>query len=201
MLICLTDRKLCKDNFLQRINLLAQGKPQAIILREKDMSMPEYEHLAIRVQEICRKHQVSLIVHQNVGIATKLNIDKIHLSMPNLRIYQHLLDHFSHVGASVHSVQEAREAQIIGASYLIAGHIYSTDSKKGVPPRGISFLKELCASVTIPIYAIGGITADKVPYLLNAGAKGICVMSEAMTCTNPRFLIKNFLANIASFID
>ena len=88
------------------------------------------------------------------------------------------------LGCSVHSVQEAREAETLGADYLIAGHIYATDCKKGLPPRGLDFLEEICRSVSLPVYAIGGIRPDQeqIEKTLAAGARGLCVMSGAMTC-------------------
>lgn len=192
MLICVTNRKLCKDDFFNRIDELAKGKPHAIVLREKDLNLEEYESLAIQVKKICHINQVPLIINQNILIAKKLELPNIHLSMSDLRIYKNEIDKFSKVGASIHSLLEAKEAEELGASYLIAGHIFPTDCKKGVPSRGISFLKEICTSVTIPVFAIGGITKDKVKDVLHTGAKGVCIMSEAMTCSNPSDLRKNF---------
>lgn len=192
MLICVTNRNLCKDHFLHRIGQLAEGKPHAIMLREKDLPLAEYESLAIKVKEICAAHQVPLIINQNISVAAKLKLPNIHLSMPDFRKNKNELLPFIHIGASIHSVPEAEEAQELGASYLIAGHIFSTDCKKEVPPRGLSFLKEICDHVTIPVFAIGGITKNKVTEVAKTGAKGICIMSEGMTCLNPVALTKHF---------
>ena len=101
---------------------------------------------------------------------------------------------FSYVGASVHSVSEAKEAEKLGATCLIAGHIFSTDCKKDVPPRGLIFLKEVCESVDIPVFGIGGIAKENASDVLMTGAKGMCIMSEAMTCQHPAELTRGFLA-------
>jgi thiamine-phosphate pyrophosphorylase len=191
MLICVTNQKLCKDDFFSRIVQLAKGKPHAILLREKDLDLTQYEHLAVKIKNICNVYQVPLIIHQNIKIAEKLELENIHLTMSDLELNKDKASKFI-VGASVHSVAEAVKAQKLGAAYLIAGHIYSTDSKRGVPPRGLSFLKEVCASVHIPVFAIGGITNDKVQELTQVGTKGICVMSEAMTCSSPIKFINKF---------
>lgn len=89
---------------------------------------------------------------------------------------------FHTVGTSIHSVSEAVEAEKLGASYLTAGHIYVTDCKKGLPPRGLPFLQHVCQAVQIPVYGIGGIKIDKAQLheLKNAGAAGGCVMSGMM---------------------
>jgi thiamine-phosphate diphosphorylase len=191
MLICVTSRKLCRDDFLSRLKQLAQGKPYAIMLREKDLSLTEYECLAAKVKEICDLYGVPLIINQNIATAAKLKTNNIQLSISDLRLCKNEVSKLI-VGCSVHSVSEAKEAEKLGASYLVAGHIFPTDCKKGVPPRGLWFLKEVCASVTIPVFAIGGITRDKVKAVTQAGAKGVCVMSQAMTCTNPVNLAKSF---------
>lgn len=192
MLICVTNRKLCKDDFLQRINQLALGNAAAIMLREKDLNQAEFESLAIKVKEICERNQVPLIVNQNIKAATKLKLPNIHLSIGDLRNSKKDLHPFRHIGASVHSVSEAIEAQSLGADYLIAGHIFSTDCKKGVPPRGLSFLKEVCDAVSVPVFAIGGITCGTRMDIAKTGAKGMCLMSEAMICKNPLELTSSF---------
>ena len=89
---------------------------------------------------------------------------------------------FAAIGASVHSVDEAQRAQALGATYLTAGHIFTTECKKGLPPRGLQFLQEVCQSVSIPVYAIGGITLDpqKIETVLSCGASRVCIMSGMM---------------------
>lgn len=185
MVILVTNRKLCKDDFLERIDLLAKGKPNAIMLREKDLSLVEYEDLARDVNKICLANRVPMIINQNISVAQKLMLPNIHLSLPILRNYRNEKLPFLRIGASVHSVSEAVEAQELGASYLIAGHIFSTDCKKGVPPRGLTFLKKVCDTVSIPVFAIGGISQNNIKEVVATGAKGWCIMSEAMTCENP----------------
>jgi thiamine-phosphate diphosphorylase len=189
MLIIVTNRKLCKDDFLQRIDFLAKGKPNAIMLREKDLSLEEYEDLAREVNKICEANGVPMIINQNITVAEKLMLPNIHLSLPVLRNYKNEKLPFLRIGASIHSVSEALEAEELGASYLVAGHIFSTDCKKGVPPRGLTFLKEVCAAVSIPVFAIGGISKNNIEEVVATGAKGWCIMSEAMTCDTGTVLV------------
>lgn len=83
-----------------------------------------------------------------------------------------MLRHFSTVGASVHSPEEAREAQALGADYVTAGHVFATDCKRGLEPRGLEFLRETVNAVSIPVFAIGGISAENVKAVRKAGAAG-----------------------------
>ena len=86
------------------------------------------------------------------------------------------------IGVSVHSAEEAREAVRLGTSYLTAGHIFATDCKKGVPPRGLEFLKGICELAPVPVYGIGGIRLDpeQIREVLAQGAAGACIMSQMM---------------------
>ena len=85
-------------------------------------------------------------------------------------------------GASCHSVEDALCAYKLGCDYVTAGHVYITDCKKGLAPRGIDFLKKMCDSVPIPVYGIGGIDleSDKIDEVKQTGAKGACIMSGYM---------------------
>ena len=91
-------------------------------------------------------------------------------------------EQFQRIGTSVHSVEDAKEAERLGVSYITAGHIYVTDCKKGLAPRGLGFLKDVCSTVNVPVYAIGGIKFDKKQWeeLKQKGASGGCIMSGMM---------------------
>jgi len=193
MLICITNQKLCRDDFLSRINKIASGKPDAIMLREKELDEEDYQELAIKVKEICDRHQVKLIINHNIETAERLMVGAVQVSIDDLRKKGESIKNFDQVGVSVHSVEQAREAEVSGANYLIAGHVFPTDCKKGLPARGLRFLKEVCDSVSIPVYAIGGISETNYKIALMAGAKGVCIMSEAMTTDHPETLAQRFV--------
>ena len=196
-LLCVTQRSLCPDDFLERVRRLAQAKPQAILLREKDLGEADYEVLAREVQERCAPWGVRLVVRRYVGVARRLGLRQVHLSMAELRQAEPGTLTELQVGVSIHSVEEAMEAQSLGAAYLVAGHIYATDCKKELAPRGLEFLREVCRTVHVPVFAIGGVTAERVVELLECGAAGCCVMSGAMQCSSPQ----EYLVNIITKLD
>ena len=182
-ILCITNRKLCKENFLNRIEQIAVQHPGAIILREKDLSEEEYGNLAKEVVQICKVYKVPCILHSFTKMAVKLHVPAIHMPLPLLReMTQKEKEHFEIIGASCHSVEDAIEAQKSGCTYITAGHIFLTDCKKGLPGRGLSFLKDVCDAVQIPVYAIGGINASNIDAIRQAGAAGACVMSGLMAC-------------------
>ena len=180
--IAVTNRSLAERPFEEQIERVCKVHPRAIILREKDLSEEEYFLLAKKVQEICHQYEVPCILHSFVDVARQLNCPTIHLPLPLLRKYRETLSDFSTVGTSIHSVEEAVEAEKSGVTYLTAGHIYATDCKKGLPPRGLHFLQEVCQAVSLPVYAIGGIKADsaQLQEVMSCGAKGGCIMSGMM---------------------
>jgi thiamine-phosphate pyrophosphorylase len=178
--IVITNRQLCENLFLEQINKIAKTKPDAIILREKDLNKKEYQALAMQVLEICSNNQVECILHHYVEVARELNCPNIHLSLIDFLKYRDRLSGFKQRGVSVHSLEEALLAQEEGATYLIAGHIFQTDCKKDLAPRGVAFLEELCQKVKIPVYAIGGLNEKNIPSVIEVGAKGICRMSFFM---------------------
>ena len=182
-LICITNRKLCSNNFLDQIEMIASAHPKAIVLREKDLSEKEYEQLARQVMQICQKHGTQCILHSFSNVAIALGAVAVHMPLPLLqKMTPQEKSHFQIIGASCHSLEEAKEAQNLGCTYITAGHIFLTDCKKGLPGRGLSFLEEICKAVRIPVYAIGGISSQNMESVRKTGAAGACIMSGFMRC-------------------
>lgn len=177
--ILITNRHICK---IPLINQLEKVLPDAdmVILREKDMKEAEYEMLAREVISLCGSYKKECVLHSFTDVAERLGHKKIHLPLPVLRKYSGKLSEFDIIGVSVHSLDEAIEAVKLKATYLAAGHVFETDCKKGVAPRGIDFLKEICEAVPVPVYGLGGINDSNEELIKMAGAKGACRMSDYM---------------------
>ncbi len=190
-IICVTSRSLCRGDFLTQIESIAAARPDSIILREKDMNVLDYAALACTVMDICGKFGVSCTLHSFVREASELGAKNLHLPLSVLRVLTDTeKDRFKVIGASCHSVSDAIEAEQIGASYITAGHVFNTDCKKGLPGRGLDFLREVCRNTSLPVYAIGGISTDNIADIAAAGASGACIMSGFMRCTDPTGYIK-----------
>lgn len=182
-ILCVTNRTLCKEDFLTRIERIAACRPKAIILREKDLAQSAYQTLARQVIAICQKHGTACILHSFPAVALALQWNAIHLPLPVLRtLSAEEKAYFTVLGASCHSVEEAKEAETLGCTYITAGHIFDTACKKDLPGRGTAFLQEICKNVSIPVYGIGGIDAGNMEDIRKTGAAGGCVMSSMMVC-------------------
>ncbi|WP_347386884.1 thiamine phosphate synthase [Paenibacillus amylolyticus] len=89
------------------------------------------------------------------------------------------------LGVSVHSIDEAKIAEERGADYLFFGHVYSTNSKPDLEPRGLYALAEVCRGVSIPVIAIGGIEPGNIHAIRSAGAQGVAVISNIWASDSP----------------
>jgi thiamine-phosphate pyrophosphorylase len=189
-IIAVTNRRLCENSdepgaFLARVEALAAAGIDALILREKDLSPQEYCALAQQVAAVCERYNVPFIPHSFVESARALGCGKLHLSWEAFQretspqAAQGMAD--IALGVSVHSVEEARYAGEQGAAWLIAGHVFPTNCKKGLEARGLDFLAAVAGAVHIPVYGIGGITKDNIALLPQTGAAGACLMSSLFT--------------------
>ena len=194
----ISNRKLCENENLEkqiekifstckRKIFLENFEIIALTLREKDLDKNEYLNLVEKIYPICKKYRINLILHQNydLNLDKKYKIEGIHLSYEifkslNKNIREELIKKYKKIGVSIHSLDEAKEVESLGATYVVAGHIFKTDCKKGLEPRGLNFIKELSLILTIPIFAIGGINQKNYDLVINSGAFGVCMMSSLM---------------------
>lgn len=185
-LIAVTDSASCPRPLpeqIERLTKLTELRPQAVILRAKSLDKAAYRTLALQAQQSCEAAGIALILHSDWQLARELGISMLHLPLALLRqISEYERAYFTWLSTSVHSVGEAQEAQELGATVLIAGHIYTTHCKAGLAPRGLGFLQAVCSTVSLPVYAIGGIGFDAAQHaeLKSNGARGACVMSAYM---------------------
>ena len=194
----ISNRKLCEnENLEKQIKKIFSAYEKKIILknfeivaltlREKDLDKNEYLNLVEKIYPICKRYGIDLILHQNydLNLDKKYKIEGIHLSYEifkslNKNIREELIKKYKRIGISIHSIDEGKEVESLGATYVVAGHIFETDCKKGLKPRGLNFIEELSSILTIPIFAIGGINQKNYDLVINSGAFGVCMMSSLM---------------------
>ena len=194
----ISNRKLCKNENLERQIekiflayekkiILKKFEIVSLTLREKDLDKNEYLNLVEKIYPICKKHKINLILHQNydLNLDDRYMIKGLHLSYEifkslNKNIREDFIKKYKRIGVSIHSLDEAKEVENLGASYVVAGHIFETDCKKGLEPRGLKFVEELSSILTIPIFAIGGIDEKNSQSVIDSGAFSVCMMSSLM---------------------
>lgn len=162
-LIAVTSRHLCQPPFRSSLSASVGITRRLLSYGKKDLMEDDYLFFAKDALTICREHGVRCVLHTFTRAALQLDHPYLHLPLAALQKEGGKPDGIRILGSSIHSVSEAQEAERLGADYLTAGHIYATDCKAGVPPRGLDFLEEVCRSVQIPVYGIGGVRIGSGP--------------------------------------
>ncbi len=173
--IAITNRNLCSD-LPRQIEKLHSSDYDIIILREKDLGCDEYLKLAKKAIEISDK----IILHTYIDVCEELNYKRIHLPYRSFIENAERIKDYEIKGVSIHSVDEAVRAAELGADYVTASHIFKTACKAGLEPKGTKWLSDVCKAADIEVYALGGIKSENINECINAGADGVCMMSEAM---------------------
>ena len=168
-----------------------EGGIDAVQLREKDTSARHRIELGERLRELTSAAGVDLIVNDRIDIAYAIGADGVHLgqSDPSVSTAREILGPAATIGVSVSTVSEARLAAISGADYLGVGAVYGTDSKPDAETAddglGVDQLAKIVEAVTIPVVAIGGITAENASGPIQAGATSVAVISAITAADDP----------------
>lgn len=174
----ITDRTISQLTVLEMTLLALRAGVRCIQYRRKDATRRELFWEALRLRVLTSDWGATLIVNDHSDIARAVEADGVHLGQEDLPIEEaRKVVGDSIIGISTHSLEEALEAQKRGADYIGFGPIYKTTTKDAGPTKGIDALKEVCSAVSIPVMAIGGITAESLPEVFGAGASSVAVAS------------------------
>ena len=180
MLYAVTDRAwVGKLTLLQQIEEALKGGVTILQLREKGLSEEEFVLEAIQAREVCHRYGVPLIINDNVDVAIKSGADGVHVGIedqPVEEIRQRTGKDFI-IGATAKTVEQAKAAEAAGADYLGVGAVFPSPTKKNAIRITKEQLQKICASVSIPAVAIGGISAENVEELQGGGMCGVAVVS------------------------
>ena len=187
-ILCVTNRRLCPEDFLTRVNKIAAAHPAGIILREKDLPEEEFYQEALEIQQLCRQYGVPFVLDDDVELAKRVNADGVHVGQSDMEAgnVRAILGEDKILGVSAQTVEQAVLAQQRGADYLGVGAVFHTDSKADAKPVSYETLKAICQAVTIPVVAIGGIGQGNVKELAGSGICGVAVISAIFAAEDIR---------------
>lgn len=180
LLYAVTDRSWLEgESLCGQVEKALQGGVTFLQLREKKLSDEGFYEEALEVQKLCKAYHVPFIINDNVELALKMDADGVHVGQEDMEAgeVRKKLGPDKIIGVSVHSVEEAQHAETCGADYLGAGAVFTTNSKLDVTRLQFETLREICASVQIPVIAIGGIGRENILELKGSGICGVAVIS------------------------
>lgn len=163
---------------MQQAKAIARSEPVMFQLREKGIEAAHLFHLACNIRTVLEDCDSLLLVNERADITLASHADGIHLpesSCPAVSIRKAFPGVLS--GQSVHSLQSAMDAAKSGIDYLLFGPVFATPSKQAFgPPQGLNELEKVCRSVTLPVFAVGGITPERSLACIENGAWGIAAI-------------------------
>jgi len=168
------------ESFFRAIETAIDGGIRLIQYRDKSGQRGQIYEYAERLRALSRRSNVSLIINDEVDIAMAVKADGVHLGQDDFPVAEAraLLGEQAIIGLSTHNLNEALDAEKEAVDYIGFGPIFSTETKQSERlPLGIEAIRALCAKVTLPVYAIGGIQESDVQSILSAGAAGVAVAS------------------------
>jgi thiamine-phosphate pyrophosphorylase len=180
----ITDVRLTGLSHPEQVLLLIAGGATLIQLREKHLSPREFFPQAQAAIAVARDHGVKIIINDRVDIALALKADGVHLGQDDMppQAARALLGAAALIGFSTHNPAQANSARTLPIDYLAIGPIFPTSSKRNPDPIvGLAGLEQVRKAVgNLPVVAIGGITVENLPSVLNGGATCAAVISAAL---------------------
>jgi thiamine-phosphate pyrophosphorylase len=195
----LSDRRLVPDLAARAGAALAGVPPGAVAvhLREKDLGGRDLLALAVALRAVCRARGQLLLVNDRVDVALAAGADGVHLPAAGIppADARRLLPPSALVGVSCHSAEDVARARDGGASYAFLSPIFDTPSKRAYgPPVGVEALRG-AAALGLPLVALGGVTPDRAPELLAAGAAGVAAIRAWLEGPDPAAAVRAMLGD------
>lgn len=169
--------------------LAVEGGADTIQFRQKIGSTREMIETAGRMKKMCAEVGAAFIVNDRIDIAIAVEADGVHLGQDDFPapLARKLLGDQKIIGGSAATIEEARKCLSDGVDYIGFGPVYPTGSKDDAGPvSGLQILRRVIREIPLPIIAIGGVSEENIPEIMQAGAHGIAVISAVCCQKDPR---------------
>ena len=173
---------------LELAELAIAGGADTIQFREKAGETRQMIRIAEQIRALCKRAGAAFIVNDRVDVAIASHADGVHLGQDDfpIPVARKLLGEEAIIGGSAGNMEEARKCLLEGADYIGFGPVYFTTSKEDAGPAGgLGLLKQVVEEIRLPIIAIGGLTRDNTPQVIQAGVHGIAVISAVCCQKDP----------------
>ena len=187
LLYAVTDRHWLHGRTLHEVvKESLDGGVTFLQLREKDLDEARFLDEAKDIKTLCHAYGVPFLINDNVDIALAVDADGVHVGQSDMEAgdVRAKLGPDKIIGVSAQTVAQALQAEAHGADYLGVGAVFPTGSKADVQELPYETLKDICAAVSIPVVAIGGISQENVAKLAGSGICGVAVISAIYAAKN-----------------
>lgn len=189
----ITDARLSRAGNVRDVEYALAAGVRVVQHRDKESDLAAMIEEARRLRRLCQ--EALFLVNDRVEVALAVGADGVHLGQEDLhyREARRLLGEKKIIGITVNTPEQALEAARLGADYLGVSPIFATRTKPDAgEPAGLHLLREIRRRVRLPLIAIGGITLDNAPAVIEAGADGVCAISAVVTRTDVKTAIAGF---------
>lgn len=191
-----------KYSYFDAAHLALEGGCRWIQLRMKEASEAEVEAEAIRVRDLCRKYGATFIIDDHVALAKKVQADGVHLGKNDMPIEEarRILGDAFIIGGTANTFEDVKRHWQAGANYIGCGPFRFTTTKKNLSPiLGLEGYRQIlqqmkAAGITLPVVAIGGITYEDIPDILQTGVSGIALSRSILRAENPVEEVRRILS-------
>ena len=175
---------------------VAAGGATLVQLRDKHGSTRTMVEEARAIRENLAAMRVPFLINDRVDVALAADADGVHVGQEELSVrdVRQIVNPELLVGVSTHSVEQARQAVLDGASYLGCGPTFPSETKQFSQFPGLDNLRAVAAEISLPAFAIGGITLENLPEVLATGFTRVAVSNAIALASEPQSSIHQWLA-------
>jgi len=186
-LYLLATESLCATGLGPAVRSALAGGVDVVQLREKEMPERRLIDLGRRVREWTRDADALFIMNDRADLAVVTDADGVHVGQDELRVKEAraIVGPRRLVGVSTHTIEQARQAVLDGADYLGVGPVFPSATKSFDLLAGLDFVRQVAAEISLPWFAIGGINAENVASVVEAGARRIAVSHAILGAEDP----------------
>jgi len=193
------DEIMLRPGFLRKAMGIMRvlGGKGAIHIRSQLLDSPTLYSLTLALLELNEQTKCWCIINDRVDIALACGVQGVQLTHKSIAVPDvQAIAPALLIGASVHSADEARDAEQAGADWCVAGHEFETESHPGAPRREKTFISDVVGAVSFPVIAIGGIRPEHVHSLVHRGAHGVAAIRGIWNDENPELAASRYLSQV-----
>jgi thiamine-phosphate pyrophosphorylase len=195
-LLLITDRRSATRDMIETVTCAVAAGCRWVMVREKDLATDALADLARRIVDVSRETGTTVLVNGDVVAAHAAGAAGVHLPAgADIAAARHALGAGALIGASTHSLADARAAEAAGADYITLSPVFLTASKPGYGPAlGLDGLRDAAAQLSLPVIALAGLDEGNAGACIAAGAAGVAVMGGVMRAADPAATVRALIA-------